>query len=204
MLVKLQHLGLLKRVSIDPVNWQTLLSTAQASFRLNSAHHVMLITTIPGMGAVMISCQKELELLLAELARLKVTKLVFEVKVQEQSFFSQILVELLSLNTDFVKRKIVQALNDYPGSSFSSLVNAQNEPALVEKFRTIFESAKEMAQFKLVYVEDGGGLVLKSVPHHEFIDYSTTDLADLAHSLPPERLHDIRASISEAHHISMI
>lgn len=204
MLVKLHHQGLLKRVTIEPVTWQALLATAQSSFRLNSAYHVTLITVIPSIGSFMITCQNELELLLVELARRKVDRLSFEVKVQEQSFFSQILAELLSANAELVKRKVVQALNDYPGTSFSSFVNSQNEAILVDKFRSIFESAKETTQFKLVYVQDGAGFVLKSVPHHEFIDYSTTDLADLAHSLPPERLNDIKASIYEASPLDIV
>jgi hypothetical protein len=156
----------------------------------------MLSTVISGVGSVLITCQGELDLLIADLARRRLDRMTFEVKVQEQSFFSQILSELLTTNAESVKRKIAQALSDYPGSSFSSLINAQNEPVLVEKFRQLFEAAKETAQFKLVYVQEGSSLVLKSVPHHEFIDYSTTDLEDLAHSLPPDRLHEIKASIS--------
>lgn len=183
--LKIRQGQVLRRISLSTLNWETFCKAIQECCSIASVSKVRVVCEKP-----VPDLEIESEAQLSTLVPYKVIVVSVRPKPPKDSFFSQVLRELLSIesNKHLVKTKFKEVLVQFPSITLETLVP---EESLRNPLREVYEEAFAQANrpsnpFRLMYVLDNGKQSLVAKPNTEWIDYSTTSLDNLAKSLPPQ------------------
>lgn len=194
--LKIRAEGGIKRSQVQALEWEQFTACLYSTLYIGNLARYRIVSNRPLSGLV-ITGQDELDLVKSAIEQ-DGGILDINVEYQKTSFLNELLAQLVSTpeNREFLESKLIEYLQCNPTVNTETIVPGNFSIELKTVLRELFDEAKakqKVSPFKLVYVREGGKLVLKPQPNSEWINYSNVSIETLSKTLPAAVIRNLKS-----------